>query len=195
MGTKKVNKPKLQKQAEEETESELKLFNDNIDLIITYSEVITSKKEFFYIELPSAYVGTYISGSAIVPLGLLITLWRDKKFTGQCKICGDLFLFIGGGGGLSGAYSAWGICSKCKTIDTPELPSGVRRLTEIQSLASKYSNFIKITKSRWEKGLVGEPTDDEVVREKIGLEELINHLKTLEKFEEVEQLKIDEFTD
>jgi hypothetical protein len=53
----------------------------------------------------------YVAGGPI-PLGILVTLWKEGKLLDKCQACGGVVHIIGAGGALS-MNSWWGYCAEC----------------------------------------------------------------------------------
>lgn len=98
----------------EQRQKEDFLFSRNIDMLLTNTDYIINKPELHFCTFGNAYLSIAYMRGGHIPLGILLSLWRDNELIDTCPDCGGRLLIIGSGGSpLSGTHSYWGYCEKC----------------------------------------------------------------------------------
>ena len=178
---------RLPERSPEDQQHEWELLADNIDLIIRHDDVIQSKKEFFFTELSFGHISTTITGTTVLPLGVLLLLWKKKEFLSTCPECGGRAYIVNAAGSpLSGTHKFNGFCAVCKKDVSGSKHMFLELCRPSWELAEQYPNhgiMKKTVKHYFSPG--GGSKDgiiETVIREKIQgvmLEELINQLRSL----------------
>jgi len=166
---------------------EMEMFIDNIELIISHVNAITSRKELFYTELSFGHISTTLTGTAVLPIGVLVLLWRNREFLASCSDCGGrAYIVCAAGSPLSGSHQYTGICPVCRKVVYGTKRTFRQLYGPALKMAEKYPNYtlMKKTVNHYFSpgGESKEGITENVVREKIRgfiLEELINELKRI----------------
>lgn len=105
-----------------------RILEENFDLLLENQEVILSHPHFRRVKTPAAGLSlAYISGSGMLPLCVLFSLWRRREFIGVCPLCsGQAYLFFLAGSILSGNNFWWGICGDCGKASESKFVPGPR---------------------------------------------------------------------
>ena len=174
-------------QSEEDRHKEKGMLCNNLQLIMDNADYILSTPELFYCKLNIAYLGIcYVGRPGHIPLGVLVTLWKKGELIEQCPECsGPLYIFQSLGIPLSGSNSSMGACTRCKKTHKINAESFGDIFGPINEMMKKHRNKeVVIQGSRpvfnWGKGIIGEYTPDEIVKDKIhgvNLETLVSKLK------------------
>ncbi len=166
---------------------EMEMFIDNIELIISHVDTIISRKELFYTELSFGHISTTLTGTEVLPIGVLVLLWRNREFLASCSVCGGkVYIVCAAGSPLSGSHQYTGICPVCKKVVYGSKRTFRELYGPVHEIAKIYPNYtlIKKTVSHYFSpgGESKEGITENVVREKIHgftLDELINELKRI----------------
>jgi len=104
-----------EKASKPSTVNEFQLLAENLNLLLEHEEEIMSQPRYFYCEMEDAFLSMpYISGDGLIPLGVLMLLWRGEVLKDVCSDCGGEVYIVGTGGSpLSGNHSWWGCCRQC----------------------------------------------------------------------------------
>lgn len=90
------------------------LLFENLDLILEYQDLILQSPKYYGCIVFSAYMSIIFLQGGYIPLGILLSLWKDGTFLHVCPNCGTPVHLVGlGGSMLSGCHAAWGPCFKC----------------------------------------------------------------------------------
>ncbi|MFC1670034.1 hypothetical protein ACFL20_06535 [Spirochaetota bacterium] len=171
----------------EEKEIERKLICENIDLIINNLGVIINNEKYFYTKISMGFLGTTITGTKVLHMGILALLWKDRKLTDKCEVCGSKVYILGAGGSLlSGSHQWHGCCSKCKEITHGRKKSFSQLYHPVFEITKRYPNKTVIRKYKakskeWYNKITEKIPPDEVIKKKkegISFEELIGELKS-----------------
>jgi hypothetical protein len=169
---------------------DFKLFLYHFKLILENEDLIIRTPEYFHVLLERLFLGTTITGTTYLPLGVLLLLWRDRDLLCCCPQCSSKsYIFQAGGSLLSGSHSYSAICPECERVFCGRASSFQDIHCPIFKKVKKYPNTrtIKIRKTQgfsWSKGLVGEPTPDAMLEDgihPISLKTLIGKLKKKER--------------
>lgn len=167
--------------------NDYKLLVENIPLLMSHVEVVVNRAEFFHIRFEFMYLGTSLSGTTYLPLGVVLELWKNDKWIGKCPNCGSkVYIIHAGGFPMSGTHQYSGFCGPCGKQVYNRLSSFGELLWPVYS-KKKCSNRRKILKTygrffSWKYGLIGEDVPDVVIEEgvfPVEISELISYLKTL----------------
>lgn len=123
-------------------EAEDKLFSENIQLLLDNTDIILGNEKYFYCKFGSAYISMpYISGGGLIPLGILILLWKEHQLLDKCKKCGgDVHIIGAGGSPLSGKHNFWGYCSKCRQRQRGQKETFGELLHPVLNMKKKFPN-------------------------------------------------------
>lgn len=167
---------------------EYKILVENIPLLMSHVEVVVNRAEFFHIRFGFMHLGTTISGTTYLPLGIILGLWENYNWIGKCRDCGSkVYITSAGGSGLSGSHHYSGFCTTCVKHFYGHFSSFGELRGPVHSIKNNFSNRRKILKTHgkfhsWKYGLIGEDVPDVVVDEGVvpaEISELISYLKTL----------------
>ena len=90
---------------------------ENLDLILEYQDLILQSPKLYGCIINPAYMSIIFLQGGYIPLGILLSLWKDGTFLHVCPNCGAPIHYIGlGGSMLSGCHAAWGPCSECHDV-------------------------------------------------------------------------------
>ncbi len=90
------------------------LLLENLDLILENQDLILRSPKLYGCIVYPAYMSIIFLQGGYIPLGLLLTLWKDGTFLHICPKCGAPLHLVGlGGSMLSGCHAAWGPCFEC----------------------------------------------------------------------------------
>lgn len=93
----------------------LQLFCDNLDLILENANRIISTPKYFHIRHRWSYFGDTTMGSKNIQLGVLVLLWKEKKWISACKECNnETYMYRVGGVSLSGGHQYHAACPNCR---------------------------------------------------------------------------------
>ncbi len=167
----------------------MRLFCDNLELIIANADLIMKRPEFLYIRHNWMQIGGIYVGSKYIPLGVLLKLWQSDKWIGECPDCGGrAYIYEAGGSPLSGSHYRHAICPVCRELVNSRHVNGFAVLMKPAfELCNRYNRKQKILRTRgpvfsWSKGLVGESVPDEILEDvvkPVSLETLVNELKII----------------
>lgn len=103
-------------QSEEKRAAQLRLFIDNIDLILEQAEEILRYRDLFFCAPDIAWCSwPYFGGDGPLSFGFLISGWYDGILLEPCPDCGKTVLvYCFGGSPLSGSNSWTGVCVVCR---------------------------------------------------------------------------------
>jgi|GEM_PF-2240702 len=165
---------------------EWSLLAENLQIIIDNSQQIIQNEKYFYTQFSLAMIGTTIHGSQLIPLGILLLLWKDGHLKDTCPHCGGTVYIIGAGGSaLSGSHKWYGCCVKCR-----ERITGSSIFSQIwepaYELKNKYLNRrtikrYKLKSDNWFQKLQEKRRPDEILKDRIEgstVDELIDYLKS-----------------
>lgn len=117
----------------EEKARTFELFQDNLDLIFRYADIIIHTPQLYHCPLDEASIELAYVGEYQPPLGALVRLWQDGTLVEKCEHCqGDLCLYRASVAPLSGANQCTGICRSCRTISTQTLTSFIPVMTALK---------------------------------------------------------------
>jgi len=168
-------------------EGEWNMLIDNIELIISHVDAITSRKELFYSELSFGHISTTLTGTEVLPIGVLVLLWLNREFLASCSDCGGkAYIVCAAGSPLSGSHQYTAICPVCRKFLYGTKRSCHQLYYPAFKMAKKYPNYtlMKKTVNHYfsTEGNSKEGITETVVREKyhgFNLGELINELKCI----------------
>ncbi len=104
--------PDPERERKERYEAESGMLRQNLTLILDNAERILSNPHHFFCQPVCSFLSTaYVAGGPI-PLGILVTLWREGNLLDKCQACGGVVHIIGAGGALS-MNGWWGYCAEC----------------------------------------------------------------------------------
>jgi len=178
--------------SEKEKIEQWELVRENLFLMIRYSDEIIAKKEFFFTQLPMAFVGSSITGTMLLPIGVLIQLWREGHFKAECPDCGGIVYILGAGGSnLSGSHGYWGCCIECVKYINGKKKSFSEIFGPALVMKKKYRNItvkrrFNLKSEKWFERLHERRRPDEVIKKRVegaSLKELVFCLKELQKKE------------
>ncbi len=165
----------------------MKLFCNNLELILAKADMVMERPEFFNIRHGWMLVGASYIGSKLIPLGVLLKLWQSGNWLGECPDCGSrAYIFKAGGSPLSGSHYCHAVCPVCrKVINSRQAESFAMLMKPAFDLCNNYNQKQKILRTRgpafsWSKRLVGENVADQVleaVTEPVSLAEMIESLR------------------
>ena len=156
-----------------EIDADFNHFLSNFKLILKNQDLIIKDPQHFFILLHRLHVGTTISGVSFIPLGVLLLLWQEGHLIRSCPQCGSKsYIFQAGGSALSGSHSFSAFCPECENVFCSRGCSFSRIYFPIFDKLKEFPNTqtIRIRRTQhfsWSKGLVGEPTPDEVLKDGI----------------------------
>lgn len=178
--------PPLPEESSAEQAKNMKLFCDNLELILANSERIIERPEFFYIRHSWMMVGGIYVGSQYIPLGVLLKLWKNGRWIGECQDCGSrAYVFRAGGSPLSGRHYSHAFCTACRDIKNSKQDEPFTALMiQAFDLCKRYRQQQKILcthgpRFSWSKGVVGENVPDKILEDvvkPVNLEALIKEL-------------------
>lgn len=101
-----------------DSETELFLFVSNLSFILERRDDILQKRDYFFCSPSFSWCSwPYLGGDGPLPLGFLLTGWRDGWLTETCPECSStVYLICFGGSPLSGSNGWTGICSGCPGV-------------------------------------------------------------------------------
>ena len=179
----------LPEESEEEATRDMALLCENLDLILKRADLIMKRPEYFYLRNSWILVGAIYRGSKNIPLGALLKLWLDGKWTGVCPDCGGkAYIYAAGGSLLSGRHYCHAMCPVCRNTEYSLKGTVLYELLDPAfDLCRRYSQQQKILRTQgprfsWSKGLVGESVPDKILEDAVkpvSLETLVNKLKKL----------------
>jgi len=164
----------LPEETEVQREKNRQLFRDNLELILANSELILKTPEFFYIRHQWSLVGGSYVGVKYIPLGVLIKLWKNGEWLGECNKCGqETYVYSAGGSPLNGGHYTNAVCIHCREFVDQQMGSGLALLLKpALGLCSAFTQRRKILRSRgpifsWSRGFVGKvkSVPDKILRE------------------------------
>jgi hypothetical protein len=176
----------LPEETGEQRKKNMQLFCDNLELILANSELVLKTPEYFQIRHEWSLVGGAYVGSKYIPLGVLIKLWQNDQWLGECPECGSkTYIYCAGGSPLSGSHYTNAVCTTCKEFVDQKKSSGLAALIKPAfDYCSTHTQNRKILRTKgpvfsWSKGLVGETVPDKVLEDvvqPVELEVMINNL-------------------
>ncbi len=179
----------LPEESNAERELNIKLFCDNLELIMANADLIMRRPGFFYIRHGWMQIGGIYVGAKYIPLGVLLKLWQSGSWIGECPDCGGrAYIYEAGGSPLSGSHYCHAVCPACREIVNSRHGVGFTVLMkQAFDLCERYSRKQKILRTRgpvfsWSKGLVGEKVPDKILEDvvkPVSLETLVNELKNI----------------
>lgn len=182
-----LKKLPLPEESDAERVRNIKLFCDNLGLILANADLVFKRPEFFYIRHSWMLIGAAYLGSKYIPLGVLLKLWQGDSWIGECPQCaGRAYIYYAGGSPLSGSHQADAVCSSCReTVKSKNHKAFTSLMKEACDLCNRYKRQQKILRTRgpvfsWGKGLVGESLPDKIledVERPVSLEAMVNELK------------------
>lgn len=133
-------------------EEERELFVENLDLLLSFEQVILNDRDYFFTPLSFAWCSCpYISGDGPLSLGYLLRGWKDQILKEPCPECGGTVLvFSFGGSPLSGSNSWSGFCKDCRMQQTRRdsiHKPFVKRVYYVQELKKRFPERI----TNWEE--------------------------------------------
>ena len=179
----------LPEETEKQRVKNMQLFRDNLELILANSELILKTPEFFYIRHAWSLVGGAYVGAKYIPIGVLIKLWKNGEWLGECEKCGEeTYIYRAGGSPLSGSHYIKAVCITCKEFVDQKKSSGLALLLKpALDLCNAFTQKRKILRTKgpvfsWSKGLVGERehAQDKVLRDVVQPVELEVMIKSLQ---------------
>ncbi len=95
-------------------EKNRKLLVENFQTILKNSEKILNDEEMFFSQIGCTYTGNSLAGLFMLPLGIMLELWREEVFTHICEKCkSKIHIFNTSGSLLSGTVFWTGYCFNC----------------------------------------------------------------------------------
>ena len=180
--------PLLEK-TEAEQKQEFKLFVSNFRLIQKYADFIIGTPEYFHILMKDFLVGSTLTGGNYVPLGVWLLLWKEGFMISRCPQCeAEAYIFQAGGSLLSGGNSYTALCPACTKTFYGSVPSFSSHFFPVREKMAKYPNEVKILIREtqhfsWSKGLMGQPTPNEILEDGIHPVDLKTLIAKLEQKE------------
>ncbi len=179
--------PDLPEESGEQYKVNQQLLCDNLELILSHSDLVLRTPEYFHIRHQWSHIGDTFSGEQYIPLGVLIKLWHQRLWLGECTDCGGhTYIYRAGGFPLSGRHFIRAICPACKKFIRQELGNGLCYLMKpARELCNYHIQKRKILRTQgitfsWSKGVVGEHVPDKVlsdVIEPVTLRVLVERLR------------------
>ena len=171
-----------------EIDADFNLFITHFKLILENEKIIINTPKYFYILHKRIHVGTTITGTAYIPIGVLLLLWKTGNLLCSCPACGaKSYIIQAGGSALSGSHSYSAICAECSRCFCSRAGSFSEIYFPIFAKLKEFPNTQTISIKRtqkfsWSGGLVGQPTPDEIIEDgihPIDLKDLVETLKGL----------------
>lgn len=102
----------------EKRAQEVRLFCDNLALLVEHEQEILACSEYFFCPLPFVWCSfLWVGGSGPLCLGHFLLGWRNRILTEQCDSCsGTVLITCFGGSALSGRIWCFGFCQNCRQI-------------------------------------------------------------------------------
>ena len=170
----------------EDVARDMVLLCENLDLILERADLIMTRPEYFYLRKSWILVGAIYRGSQHVPLGVLLKLWQDDKWTGECPDCGrKAYVYAAGGSLLSGRHYCHAMCPVCRNTECSLEGTVLYELLDPAfDLCRRYSQKQKILRTRgphfsWSKGVVGKSEPDKILEDvvkPVSMETLVEEL-------------------
>ncbi len=131
----------------EERVEQWKYILSNLYVLIKNKNLILKTPEYRYSKVCDAFIGTTITGTTILYIGLLLELW-EKSFTAQCSKCnGKVYIFNASGSPLSGRHQYQGMCKNCYEFVQGSKKSFGELLSPLFDLSKNYKNKTIIEKN------------------------------------------------